>query len=127
MQLKRNAIRDEQGHEIISDLEDGYRLLYLKLKGQKTRKLGEFYPASGTLHVFRNREKHLHFITQSYGFNYTLLTRLPNLKEVVIHEKGNGLYSVALGNLLSDGEFLFFKEQGFERQIFYPITKLRKL
>lgn len=126
MQLK-NSIKDEQGHEIISVLKGNKRLLSLKLKGQKPRKIGVFYPSSGNLYVFRNREKHLHRESNSYGFNYTLLTRLPNLKQVIIQESIKDQYSVGLGNLLAEGKFLFFQQQGFEKQIFYPITKLRKL
>lgn len=116
---------DQAGNRVLFKSEAHKYRVFLKLKSEgKRRELGEYYPASGTLYVRRVRAKHEHRISNAYGFNYELLSRLVGLRKVIILDD-KGVWEAQSEDIIHYGEFLYFKEQGFERQIFYSINKLK--
>lgn len=124
---KKSQMVDQEGNKLIIERIDHYIKLSLKLSTErKHRLIGAVYPVSKTLYVVRSRYKHLHVKSQCYGFNYEVLrTGLAFDKVVVSDEEGQ--FIIDKQAILVEGQFLFFKEQGFERQIFYPITKMHRL
>ncbi len=66
---------------------------------------------------------HLHRISNSYGFNYQLLDEAKKFDFVRIIA-ADAEYKIPRTEILSKGSFLFFKEQGFERQIFVKLEEL---
>ena len=93
--------------------------VFLKLsKEPKARFIG--YKMDNTLTVFRDREKHLMRVNQSYGFNDEVLENL-NIQQIVIFEKEH-VYSFSIDILKAQGSYLHFQDQGFERQIFLPLS-----
>lgn len=78
--------------------------------------------------VYRDKAKHLFHKTNSYGFNYDVildLERIKGIKYVDLYDDA-GLFRLSIEQIKRDGEFLFFKEKGFEKQLFVPIDKIYK-
>lgn len=94
----------------------------LQLPNQKPRNIGWFSDSGDTFHCQRNPAKHLHYKSQSYGFNFELL-RDGNFFWVIIHLPFNELLVTSRVHILEKGSFLHFADKGFERQIFLPLTE----
>ncbi len=94
----------------------------LSLPNQKPRNIGWFNNSGDTLHLQRNPAKHLHYKSESYGFNHELL-RDGNFTWVFVHLPFNGLLVTTRNHILEKGSFLHFKHKGFEKQIFLPLTE----
>lgn len=100
----------------------GARLM-LSLKGQKPRNIGEFISA-GHLLIIRDKQKHLLRKLSAYGMNYTVLNHASafGISRITLHETDEGKVFVTQEltpeYLKSKGDFLHFKEQGFEVQVF---------
>lgn len=105
--------KDEQGNCIYAD--KGF--VYLKLASeQRTRKLAEISLPDDAL-VMRRDSKHLLRKADSYGFNYELLRNARKCKKVILCLPGF-IYEIPISDILERGSFLWFKEVGFERQVF---------
>jgi hypothetical protein len=88
----------------------------------RTREIGWFEDHGTSFHCKRIPEKHLHRKTQSYGFNYHFFTD-SSFRLVVVHfPSGHNLTTTRL-HVLRHGRLLHFKEQGFEKQIFLPVSE----
>ena len=94
----------------------------LTLPNQKPRNIGWFSDSGDTFHCQRNPAKHLHYKSESYGFNYELL-RDGMFVWVFVHLPFNELLITSRNHILEKGSFLHFKNEGFERQIFLPLTE----
>ena len=94
----------------------------LTLPNQKPRNIGWFSDSGDTFHCQRNPAKHLHYKSESYGFNYELL-RDGNFVWVYVHLRFNELLVTSRNHILEKGSFLHFANKGFERQIFLPLTE----
>ena len=94
----------------------------LTLPNQKPRNIGWFSDSGDTFHCQRNPAKHLHYKSESYGFNYELL-RDGMFVWVFVHLPFNELLVTSRSHILQRGSFLHFKNEGFERQIFLPLTE----
>lgn len=119
---------DECGNEIrvYKDADRAPDVLELRLfirAENKERKLGLISKQSRTLFINRDRTKHLHYKSNSYGFNYMLLNDAQAFDVVVLRDDV-ATYRVPREQLLKHGEFLYFKQQGFERQIFVTLAIL---
>lgn len=59
--------------------------------------------------------------TDSWGLNWAILETLPS--EAVIRLRSeNGTYKIKAADARIAGSFLWFKDQGFERQFFVPVS-----
>lgn len=98
---------------------------YIKLKNEKrARKLGEL-TENGEFKIRRDREKHLFEKLQAYWFNDMLLRIIlqPDM-QVIITEKGRKQkLKTTVEHILREGQYLQFLSQGFEKQIFLPLTQ----
>lgn len=77
--------------------------------------------------VYRNREKHLFRQSNSYGFSVDIidcLFKFRGIKFIDVYDDF-GMYRITK-EILENGHYLFFKEQGFEKQILVPIPVLEK-
>lgn len=93
--------------------------VFLKLvKETNPRMIG--FKMDQTLTTFRDREKHLMRVNQSYGFNEEVLKSL-GIQQIVLFEDKK-VYSFSIDILKAQGSYLHFQEQGFERQIFLPLN-----
>lgn len=104
--------------------------LWLQLRGeQRQRKIGRYVYADHSLHIQRSAEKHLHTKSASYGLNYGILAEKDMFEVHTIYLRetlSNRLYCFPVALVMQAGQFLFFKEQGFELQIFVPVKEIDK-
>lgn len=131
MEQQNNSIGD---HILTDDVGNklkimrGTRTIIIKLilKGEtRERNIGTVDVNKKELLVSRIRSKHLHIKSNSYGFNYYLLSAAKTFNTVRITD-GVEQYVVPLKELIDNGKFLYFKQQGFEKQIFVPLAVLEK-
>ena len=94
--------------------------IFIRLREEQHRRMiGRVNFDTRTLHVERDSTKHLLKKANAYGFNYYILKNAQRFDKVVLHETDTGdAFRMEVKFMLSEGEFLFFKEQGFEKQIF---------
>lgn len=122
--LERFIINDDHGNTLTTEHLKTRVRIYLKLRDHKRKRdLGFIEKKTRTLHVRRNRERHLHYKANAYGFNYLLLAKATLFDTVVITDN-LGRYKIPRQAVIEGGRFLYFLNQGFERQIFYPVDQL---
>lgn len=119
--------------ETIVPMPDGKELIIkhvnpytneLYIKSGRLSLVGKLNLNTGELLVFRDRSKHEHIRTSSYGFNAWLMNNSTAIKDIRIEEKNgqdSNVFKISRQTLLSGG-----KEMDFigERQIFFPIRQL---
>lgn len=93
----------------------------LMLPNQKPRNIGWFSDSGDTFHCQRNPAKHLHNITESFGFNHELL-RDGSFKWIVVHLPFGQQLITSRTHVLQKGFFQHYKQQHFERQLFLHLA-----
>jgi hypothetical protein len=120
-----NSRKDEQGNIILVESTTKKISIFLRLADEKHRRLiGVIDIQHLTLHIERDREKHLLNKANAYGFNYFILDQAKRFNYVCLHESNGNVYLLDREKMIEDGKFLFFKQQGFEKQIFLSIDYL---
>lgn len=110
-------IPDKDGNEIL--INNG-RSILLRLRGErKARRIGEIN-SKKQLVVHRKRIIHLHYKSQSYGFNHYIIDNAKKFNKVLLIDE-RGSYLIPNKVILEKGEFLYFKQVGFELQIFLSL------
>jgi hypothetical protein len=122
-------IRDSAGNAIVAH-NDGntitLRLRIIDISGHvATRSLGVIEKQSRIFTVRRKRAVHLHRKSNSYGFNHYVLENAKTFDRVEIIDDA-GTYIVPVDVMLTNGKILYFKQMGFERQIFVPLDIITK-
>lgn len=93
--------------------------IYLKLANEtKNRLLGKV--KGNTFFVKRIREKHLFKKNESYGFSINIIDQL-NVDYIELYED-SGVFKFSVDVLKQFGDYLHFKDEGFERQLFLPLS-----
>jgi len=102
--------------------------VYLRLASERHRRLiGHIDPKYLTLHIERDLSKHLLNKANAFGINYTLLEKSKTFNFICLHETDTDrIYIFDKQWAIDNGQFLFFKEQGFEKQIFINRDLLQK-
>lgn len=93
----------------------------IKLNGDsRERHIGIVDIDTRILHI-RRKKNHLLEKANSYGFNYHIISEAKRFDKVCL---SIGLVQYLIPNhvIISDGNFLWFKEQGFEKQIFLSVS-----
>lgn len=97
--------------------------IYLKLADEsKNRLLGKV--KGDTFFVKRVREKHLFKKNESYGFSINIIEQL-NVDYIELYED-SGVFKFPVDVLRQFGDYLHFKDEGFERQLFLPLLIIDK-
>jgi hypothetical protein len=95
--------------------------IFLTLRGEnRKRRIGHLTYDDGILHVTRKRGKHLHRVTNSYGFNHSVLNEstMFDIKKIHLVEDDGGEFLFPKYCVTQYGTFLNFKGKGFELQRF---------
>ena len=117
---------DEHQNKIIATECDKLIVLDLKLAAEpRRRRIGIITKSTGAFNIVRERGKHLHILSNSYGFNHKILEISKLIKEVVLTDNVTR-YKIPKEYILEHGKFLFFKNQGFELQTFVTLDELRQ-
>lgn len=99
--------------------------IVLKLKTErKARNVGIINSLS-QLVVKRKRKLHLHYMSNSYGFNYFIIANAQKFQKVLLCDE-LGRYLIPNSVILEEGKFLYFKQTGFEKQLFLPLDIINK-
>lgn len=103
------------------------KTIHLKLAGEKGRErlIGTIDIEHDWLMVERKRDKHLHRKSLSYGFNEYLIKNAKAFKNIMLHDE-SGYYLIPLDVIKENGKYLFFKQQGFEVQLFLELEIIKK-
>ncbi len=115
--------KDDSGNFLLK--EDNSIKLHLK-KESKTKIIG-FYDEKINIYRKNVKLKNIFQKTNSIGFCYKLLTLLPKNCRIIINIIENKTeYHINVKNAILKGSFLFFKEEGFEKQLFVSLSNFRK-
>jgi|688.fasta_scaffold320624_4 hypothetical protein len=115
------TLSDEYGNLILCENNGARIILKLKLRSEsRTRRIGVVNLGQKSIEIKRDSKKHLFRKNNSYGFNYQVLKDAKLFNSVRLKDESNE-WLIPKDFILDNGSFLFFKEEGFERQIFVPI------
>lgn len=100
--------------------------IYLKLRHENTERiLGFVNTKDRVLHIKRKKAKHLFKKNNSYGFNEYLINNGQTFDKILLSdEDGNYLFPKSL--VSEKGSYLHFKQDGFERQLFLPVSFIKE-
>jgi hypothetical protein len=126
MERSVNIQTDDFGNKIII-IKKGHNItLSLRLSTENRKRLiGNISTLYGTMTVRRVRKKHLHEKSNSYGFNHHILDNAKQFKYIRLCETKNE-YLIPKEYILENGKFMYYKGQGFERQIFVSLDELEQ-
>jgi hypothetical protein len=112
---------DKQGNRLVMETGKPFKLR-LFLKGQRPKLIAHYDYEKKTLIVKRNSERHYHYKTKSYGFNYALFENLDIDTVNLTIDKEN--YNIP-AKVFSQARVMNFSGEGFELQKFLPIEIIR--
>jgi len=103
--------------------------IFLKLKQKPKRLLADIHKYNGKMYlvITRERMKHLFRQNESYGFNNTMLKSClcVNIDTIILRDD-YGVYMFPISVIFDKGEFMYFKQDGFERQVFLKLDEINK-
>lgn len=109
---------------------DGNRLyaengnVYLALIKERCRKIATIDKPNKVV-IMEREGKHLLRKADAYGFNYELIKKIPTDYKIRLHTP-EGVFMLTPEKILA-GSFLWFKNTGFERQIFLTRQTIQKI
>jgi len=117
---------DKDENRIIIESTDKRIGISIKLISEKKRRnIGYITKSTRTLFVKRERSKHLHWMSNSYGFNYHLIKEAKQFDLVSLSDEFSD-YNIPRTYILENGKILFFKQQGFELQTFVTLNEMEQ-
>ena len=90
------------------------------------RKLGVINEELSLLEIHRDSSKHLFQKNNSYGFNEALLSSATKFNKIQLIIDDVNIYLIPIKVIKEQGNYLNFKQQGFEIQIFLTLTIIEK-
>ncbi|CAK0758349.1 hypothetical protein CCP3SC1AL1_240033 [Gammaproteobacteria bacterium] len=125
---------DKQGNQLLvrgfydENKQWTHASVHLKLaKLSKPRLLGYVDVQDAILHVTRDLEKHYHYKSKGFGFNWELLNgNLIHIKTISLRVDDDKVYVFPKTLIKEYGTFLNFKQQGFELQRFLRFDLIKK-
>ena len=124
--MKTKSIPDQYGNYF--EVEESKGWLSVSIKREKDirlREIGKVNLKERFIEIKRNKLKHLFRKNNSYGFNEHLIKTGKTFDKIKLIDDG-GTYVFPKSEILEKGKYLFFKEQGFEKQLFLPLEEINK-
>ena len=123
--LHTYIIKDEDGNGdlLVAEHFEGVIKMSLKLQSEQGRKrlIGVIDEKERVMTIRRKRGKHLHYMSNSYGFNHFILDKAKLFDDVLLYDD-YGAYRIPRKYILENGKFMNFKNNGgFELQIFLSL------
>jgi hypothetical protein len=113
---------DKQGNRLVMETGKPFKLR-LFLKGQRPKLIAHYDYDKKTLIVKRNSERHYHYKTKSYGFNYALFENLDiDTVDLTIDKENFNIPA----KVFNQARVMNFSGEGFELQKFLPIEIIRQ-
>ena len=122
--MTRKSPPDEQGNHFVTRESGNVLTICLKLNNEtREREIGKVYLKERILEIKRNREKHLFRKNKSYGFNEHVIKTGKTFDKIQLSDEQN-TYLFQKELILTKGSYLHFKDLGFERQLFLPLSEM---
>ena len=121
----RSFYIDEQNTLLIKS-NDRLIIVKLLLKNMKPRMIGTVTKSTRTIEMKRKRGKHLHYMSNSYGFNDYILREQTTFDWVRLSDDLGNHWKIPVSYILEKGTYLKFKQQGFELQRFVSLENLEQ-
>lgn len=120
------TVGDDFGN-LIKCANNGKRIVIsLKLTSEtRHRKLGVINLKQRSMQIKRNRDKHLMYKFDAYGFNHKLLAD-SKLFDTIRLSDNIAEWVIPKEFILDNGKFLNFKGQGFELQTFITLSQIEQ-
>jgi len=116
--------KNSENYLLVID-KSNIKKLYLKLGSEsRKRNIGFITISTKTLHLKRVKSKHLHRATNSYGFNDYLIRESKIFDTIELIDDTNR-WKFPKSLVLEKGVHLYFKNEGFEKQIFVSLATLK--
>lgn len=112
---------DKQGNRLVMETGRPYTLR-LFLKGKRPKLIAHYDINNKTLIVKKNSERHYHYKTKSYGFNYALFENLDIDFVYLTIDKEN--FNIPI-QAFNQARVMNFSGEGFELQKFLPVEIIR--
>lgn len=126
MQVNNKSTPDEYGNYFETELMKDWLIVSLKLeKESKSRGIGKIHVKERFIELKRDRSKHLFRKNNSYGFNEYLIRASKTFDTIKLIDDV-GTYIFPKTTILEKGSYLFFKQQGFEKQLFLQLDEIEK-
>jgi hypothetical protein len=112
---------DNQGNRLVMETGRPFKLR-LFLKGKRPKLIAHYDYDKKTLIVKKNSERHYHYKTKSYGFNYALFDNLDiDYVHLTIDKEIFNIPAQAFNQAM----VMNFSGEGFELQKFLPVEIIR--
>lgn len=112
--------QDNAGNKIY--VTSNNRIYVYNAQEKRDRLIGTISPQTKTISV-RRKPHHLHFKTNSYGFNEIMISTA-HICDTIKLSCPYGTYKIPIQKIIDNGFYLHFKSQGFEKQIFVSIENI---
>ena len=121
-----NFIFNDNGDFFKVSQKNGLLKINLKLQSEKTQRLiGTVKMEDKTLILKRKKAKHLFRKNNSYGFNEYLIQNGQTFDKIMLADD-DAVYLFPKSLVVEKGNYLYFKQEGFEKQIFLPLDELKE-
>ena len=122
--MTRKSPPDEQGNHFVTRESGNVLTICLKLNNEtREREIGKVYLKERILEIKRNREKHLFRKNKSYGSNEHVIRTGKTFDKIQLSDEQN-TYLFQKELILIKGSYLHFKDLGFEKQLFLPLSEM---
>ena len=112
---------DNQGNRLVMETGRPFKLR-LFLKGKRPKLIAHYDYDKKTLIVKKNSERHYHYKTKSYGFNYALFDNLDiDYVHLTIDKE---IFNIP-AQAFNQARVMNFSGEGFELQKFLPVEIIR--
>lgn len=112
--------QDKHGNKLY---RTGKKVFLFVKSENRSRRIGKV--VNNIFNTRRNYERHLHYKTNSFGFNCALLELLRG-KYIILKTNRKEAFKIPVNDIFDKGHYLHFASQGFEKQIFFKISELEK-
>ena len=114
----KKTTADQYGNYFITQRTENSILIQLQLANEnRVRNIGIVNRHDKFIEIIRDKSRHLFRKGNAYGFNEHLIKTAKTFDNVKLID-GDGVYLLPKSVILEKGRYMFFKEQGFEKQLF---------
>lgn len=122
----RQSLPDKEGNFFRTYQTDKLITIKLVLNVEKReREIGTVNIKERVLQIKRVRSKHLFNKNNSYGFNEFIIKNGTTFDNILLTDEHDN-WMIPKSFIEENGKYLFFKELGFEKQLFISINEIDK-